>query len=1394
MALAGSIPSFTMNITGPENRTETLIGGESKIITDLPYGEYTVVETPVDGFTATYNPPDGKVDVTIRDKYKTPPLIPKVTVTNTKTVDSLNTSFAATKTWENGNENDFAQAELELYRKLGDTEEKVNATPIKTGTAPNFTYTWNNLVKFDPVTGAEYAFSVKEVGETDGEVVINGRTYTVTYDSAGNKVTNTYKVPQTGDLKGIKVWSGTIEGETARPDVWFELWRSGGDAGITGVKVLGPIKLVGTEHNFGSHPAADNGGINYTYFVKEVDENGVDYTPANYVKAENGMTVTNTVKSAEGRLTIKKELIDNSTMSRMVLMAEPIKFGFTVTGPNNYSESFELAAGESKTLVNLYDGDYTVEETQTHGYVPSYSPSATANVTGTNNLTIVVTNKHTTEPDDPNEVKITATKNWVNGPTADHTSINLNLIRVSSKEGFTPEILGVTPIISGTAPNFTYNWTNLAKHDPEGYVYTYSVEEPNVVEGKVTINGNVYEVTQEENNITNTFKPLSGAVTGNKVWTGGIETNRPTVYFKLFRQIEGGEVEAVPGAEVKALPHGTLQVQWTVDKQDISGKSYIFTIKEYRNATATNEGAPANYDHNYNGLTVTNIYKSPTANMTFTKEWDGGKAPRPTVYFKLYRTTSETIEPTPVPDVEVKTIEGENLTATWENMPTRNPGGIVYIYSVKEFRDLNATQEGAPEGYEVDYDTKPRTVINKFQKIIGDIELTKTWDGGPDDDRPDIWFTLSRSLSEDGEYIVLTDTVKQVVDDKVLWEDIDLTDESGEPYFYKPFESNAAGFPFTPHEYEIIVNEVEKNVFEAVNTFVPLDDGSFHAEKIWDISTLEEDLTIVYPTMLFTLYRSIDDETWELVPGAKVYEIDGENTEADWSGLDKFDDDDNEYSFKVMETFKNEDVLNENWVEETSGDDIINRLIYNDDDPDNPHNPDDPDHPDEKLAKIVIKKRVTPSSAVSTRKFNFRITGPYGFIRTVSIGHGETVTLDELYYGRYTITEIGATGYAAEYSAREVVLRKSGYEAEIAITNRRLTPNTKVITGKKTWSGDQYWSYEGYTKPDVWFKLQRSVGNGPWEDVANSIQKVSTFNEVSWTVNARNNSGLEYQYRVREVDRLGNDYVPTGFIKSEVGMTVNNHKLYTPPPTTPSNPPIWPIWPVVPVTPIVPAVPTTPALNRVDHFGYVIGYPPGDFRPENTITRAEMTAIFARLLEEKIFLTKDYPIPYNDVARDAWYAEYIGMLTQVGVISGYPDGSFRPENPVTRAEFATVASRFIQTKKSGFGGFPDITTDYWAKGSIEAVLAEGWIKGYPDGSFRPERELTRAEAVTIVNRMLDRIADKDYVDANVRTIVSYTDLSKAYWAYYDIMEASNSHDYERLTNRLERWTRHWRPY
>lgn len=217
-----------------------------------------------------------------------------------------------------------------------------------------------------------------------------------------------------------------------------------------------------------------------------------------------------------------------------------------------------------------------------------------------------------------------------------------------------------------------------------------------------------------------------------------------------------------------------------------------------------------------------------------------------------------------------------------------------------------------------------------------------------------------------------------------------------------------------------------------------------------------------------------------------------------------------------------------------------------------------------------------------------------------------------------------------------------------------------------------------------------------------------------------------------------------------------------------------------------------PKLDRKNHFAYIIGYPDSSFRPQSNITRAEMTTIFSRLLEEKIILASNYKSSFNDVLNDSWYSNYIGKLTQVGVISGYPDGTFKPDNKVTRAEFAAIASRFIVNKKTS-SNFSDVSNNYWASESIEYVKAEGWINGYPDGSFRPENNITRAEVVNIVNLMLDRYADKVYVDTHLNSLYSYTDLPKNHWAYYPIMEASNGHIYHRLPNNEESWIRHWTP-
>ncbi|EFI41858.1 hypothetical protein HMPREF0629_00487 [Peptoniphilus sp. oral taxon 386 str. F0131] len=368
-------------------------------------------------------------------------------------------------------------------------------------------------------------------------------------------------------------------------------------------------------------------------------------------------------------------------------------------------------------------------------------------------------------------------------------------------------------------------------------------------------------------------------------------------------------------------------------------------------------------------------------------------------------------------------------------------------------------------------------------------------------------------------------------------------------------------------------------------------------------------------------------------------------------------------------------------------------------------------------------------------------------------------------------------GNEFEYYAKEENV-PANYKKSIEglkVTNTYVSPIVPPTILKGDVTANKIWRDYKAIHPTIWFKLYRNIVGGNLEEVPNAeIKELKEgTTKVTWTKqNLEDKKGNKYIFSVKEVDSNGRDYVPYGYEKSEVGLTVINSKKEK----DSSN---------VIVTP-------APKLNKKDHFPYVMGYPDGSFKPEGNITRAEMTAIFSRLLTEKMHVGDNYPLSFSDVARSSWYAEYIGQLTSVGVIAGYPDGTFRPENSVTRAEFATVASRFITSKKST-GGFADILNNHWAKESIENVRAEGWISGYSDGSFKPDQYITRAEVVSIVNKMLDRYADKNYVDSHAMELTNYTDLSKNHWAYYPIMEASNGHDYERLSNNQEVWKTSWKP-
>ena len=213
-------------------------------------------------------------------------------------------------------------------------------------------------------------------------------------------------------------------------------------------------------------------------------------------------------------------------------------------------------------------------------------------------------------------------------------------------------------------------------------------------------------------------------------------------------------------------------------------------------------------------------------------------------------------------------------------------------------------------------------------------------------------------------------------------------------------------------------------------------------------------------------------------------------------------------------------------------------------------------------------------------------------------------------------------------------------------------------------------------------------------------------------------------------------------------------------------------------------------LNRTDHFIFLVGYTDGTFGPERDMTRAEVTTMFARLLTEQIEADKTYSSTFSDVPKGYWAANYIGYMQQFGIITGYSDGSFRPDAPVTRAEFAAIASRFEKLTE-GSKSFADVPDTYWAARYIDFAATRGWVTGYSDGTFKPEDPITRAEVAAATCRLLERSADQSYIRGHLKELRTFADMTESHWAYWYAMEAANGHDYTK-SGGSESWSRTYR--
>ena len=235
-------------------------------------------------------------------------------------------------------------------------------------------------------------------------------------------------------------------------------------------------------------------------------------------------------------------------------------------------------------------------------------------------------------------------------------------------------------------------------------------------------------------------------------------------------------------------------------------------------------------------------------------------------------------------------------------------------------------------------------------------------------------------------------------------------------------------------------------------------------------------------------------------------------------------------------------------------------------------------------------------------------------------------------------------------------------------------------------------------------------------------------------------------------------------------------------PETPVNPYRPPIRP--------PEDPDKPALNTEDHYAYIVGYEDGSVQPEGDITRAEVATIFFRLLTDES--RNEYwsqTNPYSDVSADDWFNNAVSTLTNAGVLDGYEDGTFKPNGNITRAEFATITARFFEATYDGENLFPDIE-GHWAQDYINEAANAGIVDGYPDGTFGPQKLITRAEAMTMVNRTIDRHPHEDHL---LDDMIVWPDNPETAWYYEQVQEATNSHEYTMNTddeqNPYEIWTK-----
>ncbi len=372
----------------------------------------------------------------------------------------------------------------------------------------------------------------------------------------------------------------------------------------------------------------------------------------------------------------------------------------------------------------------------------------------------------------------------------------------------------------------------------------------------------------------------------------------------------------------------------------------------------------------------------------------------------------------------------------------------------------------------------------------------------------------------------------------------------------------------------------------------------------------------------------------------------------------------------------------------------------------------------------------------------------------------------------YTVSEDPVSGYIPDYEP-------INEDFVITITNTKQAVEDDDI--RESDIHEVYWNYEtGYNTNDYNVRYSKTNGVGSLTEDKISDYVEDRYDRNYTYVNAKRTIDYEDVVIVDEIitnstsgSGISAEVVTSSGIKAILNLFYDRNRPSTPSPR--------PTPPTIIEDPEIPLA----DLEKVDHFAYVIGYPDGEVKPMGKITREEVAMIFYRLLtdDSRNELLSDVN-PFTDLAGHDWSNRAISTLYNAGIISGYPDGTFRPSAPITRAEFATIAAKFDELELQNTSKFTDIF-GHWAEDYITSSENKGWIKGYPDLTFKPEQDITRAEAMTLINNVLERAVPAENIHPDA---IFWPDMTSDDWYYEAVMEATNSHDYIYNEDGEELWT------